>query len=238
MKKLAPKKKIALITATAALISFLSATAGGSSYSGPDTGFYLGANGGGYHRNMKDNSIFSNWTGAGPVSYTAGKYGWAVGGNLGYQLNRYWGLEAGGNWLSKFKRVGTEINKTVTVSMKTWAMYAGAAATVPIFADWNASAMLGFGYVHNRLDHTCSPGSSGTLSNCTVFKDKEHYWQPTFAGNIGYSFNKHIELKIKYQIYLSDTDLDFNCSSTSTSRCDHYHTPTIEIFTADLQYNF
>lgn len=226
------KKLIVLTAAGVASVGLTSAFAGGPDMYAPpamsDTGVYLEANGGYAIRNwnnLRSNDVFHD-NQANSLSNVQG--GFTGIGDLGYQFNSFWAVEAGYIYLPKVK--GTDIATSNVVSDTSYGLYAGFKLSVPVYSDTYLYGKLAAAYQHNKLDNAVAtagginptPSGNGSLT--------QNYWDPMFAAGIQYYFTPRHDWSINGQYtYLMGYD-----GSSSTG----FGVPDSNLFTVGVGYKF
>ena len=139
--------KKTLITCAVAVAALTSVAVAGGSAPAPNAsqaGVYVeGMVGGTYLLGFKT-FLDHYWINAPAKDWSHASWAWAVGADMGYQINSYWSAELGGFWTQK-SNLKEQQNK---VWYQHWLAYLAAKASVPVTNSFDLFAKFGVGINH------------------------------------------------------------------------------------------
>jgi len=228
---------------TTAVTLFLSSslaaagTMGAVETSNPYNKFYIEGDAGWASSNWRDslNYIFPSQT---STQFSKLNSGFAYGGDIGYNLNRYFSIEAGAFGLPK---VGYTIQSATTTytandsgTISNWLIDIAGKATLPIEQISGLDLFGKFGIAYragNFTDTDIFNGVANTVIQPSVFDLLE----PIVGGGLQYHINQRWSINAQYLFVpygiLSTTILGPN-------QADHISIPSAQILTGGISFNF
>ncbi len=183
---------------------------------GEQQGFYGEGNFGAVMHNY-----VKNYNPAASSNYDRKNWGWALGGNVGYQFDKFLALEAGFNYFlaakSKVNQGSVFLPKSGD-SVHPYAGYVAAKILAPIVDQVYLFAKAGIGYVRQSI-----PG---------LGKNAYHrsYWGPMFAVGGQYYIDENLSVNLTYSRFAGD--------STEAYLGKIGPLPDLNAFTVGLGYKF
>jgi OOP family OmpA-OmpF porin len=179
-------KKLLVVSAIAALGLTSVAFAGGipevmpeapAAVASSDTGIYIGLNGG---------FGMTNWKNVGDdVGNVSSDNGFVGRAFLGYNINRYFAIEAGYSYF--FNKVSTDTNTALGIDkIKTQAVDTYFKGNLPVVDNFDLYAKLGAGWLftqHNPCANNWTGGNSNNI-NVAFGAGADYYITPNVIANI------------------------------------------------------
>jgi OmpA-OmpF porin, OOP family len=225
-------KKILVVSAAAALGLSAAVFAGGLPEEMPaapvavastEAGPYLGIEGGYGMTNWKsvDNIVSSTPTAG--VSKDNGFVGRAF---LGYDINKYFAVEAGYTYFFNKAKLGTSAsyNKFTTQAVDVFGKI-----KAPIIDDFSLYAKLGMNYLMGTVKNTGAPyyyPGAGSLKNFNV----------AYGAGADYSITSNVIANIEWLRYNGNKKVDLTNSGTVTQNPSYQ--PATDAFMIGLRYKF
>lgn len=194
---------------------------------------YAEIGGGGYYRNMRDDSVIGAQNKI--TEWKHGRMGWHAGFDMGYQFWKNIAAEFGFFWMQDQKMTfreaktygGVSFANGATIFEKSWALYLAGRATFEVGLDWDLYGKLGVAYAHNRFEYhpinTADLRASGSL------------WSPYLGVGLNYHLSKHWLLGMDYALIIGNSsNVDPYYSNRLTG--SDVHVPSMQRLTINVGY--
>jgi hypothetical protein len=198
-------------------------------------GLYAEVGGGGYYRNMRDDSVIGAQNKV--THWKEGRMGWQAGFDVGYRFWKTIAAEFGFFWLQNQKMIfnapktysGVPFGTGSTIELKSWATYLAGRADFDIALDWGIYGKLGLAYVNNQLYyHPISAGNS---------QGSGSLWSPYFGFGVLYHLSQHWLLSLDYALIFGNNNNDDPYYSNRLSGSS-VHIPSLQRLTLNVGYFF
>ena len=161
-------------------------------------------------------------------------YTWTLGGDLGYQINHYFGIEGGG-FVFQNEKMYTKNNMPSSgdimksgdkVEFKSWLAYLAMKARTPILKMIDMYAKVGAGYQAQSTNGTTGANASNSINHLI-----NNFWTPVLSMGIENHISKSLHLRLQY-MYVPSNWLNNSPSTNNIS------TNPKNIYTLSLGYSF
>ena len=164
-------------------------------------------------------------------------YAWTIGGDIGYELNHFFGVEGGGMvFQDRTIRANENIphddpllNTNDQLQMRSWLTYLVMKAKTPIMRMVDMYAKVGAGYEQqnvNGQNTQASDAINDALGN-------NHRWTPVLSLGLEDTLNRSIHLKLQYMYVPAHWDI---LKASPTNDATHFNPK--HIYTLSLGYYF
>ncbi len=140
--------------------------------------------------------------------------------DVGYQFNKYWGLEAGWLYLPQFELV---VNGVRADKVESWFAYAALKLMLPVFDQ-------AFLYVKGGLAYNYNKDRPSVRALSVINGINSNYWSPFAALGAQYYFSRNLSASFQ-AAYVSGR-------SASTPSTNKFATPVVYLYTASIGYKF
>ena len=147
--------------------------------------------------------------------------GITAGGDVGYQINRYFGIEGGWFYFPRVEGVSDVATNLPALILKSWAAYFALKIMAPIWGKLDVVGKLGISYRYLRYSDAASiVGGFGGQIN--------HYWAAMFAAGLQYWLDQNWVTSVEYLHFPEYTQ------GGKVSR----QAPTAHVIVASVGYKF
>ena len=174
---------------------------------------------------------------------SAGKGGFSVGADLGYNITRHIAVEGAWYYLPEVAAAVTATGRASpfsvaagnTIDAHSWVAYTAAKLSVPVADNVDLYGKVGVGY--RGLTYSFTPGTPAVV-NANAYSGNGHYWTPVFGTGVQYNWGSWM-LGAQY-LYVPGNDQRNNATPTAatTTGGAPNAAPEVNLYTGFLGYKF
>lgn len=163
-------------------------------------------------------------------------YVWTLGGDLGYQINHYLGVEGGGfvfqngtiHAKDNLPPNGDIMKSGDQIEFKSWLAYLAMKARTPLLKMFDMYAKLGAGYQAESTNSATNPEAANSVGRFI-----NNRWAPVLSMGIENRLSQSLRLRLQY-MYVPSNWLK---NTSSANNINHSIKPK-NIYTLSLGYYF
>ena len=172
---------------------------------------------------------------------SAGKGGFSVGADLGYNITRHIAVEGAWYYLPEVNAAVTALGRNATnniaagntTSAHSWLAYTAAKLSVPVADNVDLYGKVGVGY--RALTYTFAPGTPAVV-NADSLAGNGHYWAPVFGTGVQYNWGAWM-LGAQYLYVPGNSSMNYSTPARNLGGAPNA-APEVNLYTGFLGYKF